>query len=123
MFVVSAPALDTEAAVLAIDAARMLGGALTVAVGTPPDFVQGAGFGDALHAAADAALELARSYGVPAERLELSGNPVRRVLAAAEKFDLVVAGWERRSQGGLLRPGMAVSLVHRAPCSVMILPG
>jgi uncharacterized protein len=122
MLAISDPELDSGATVLAIDIARMLDASLTVVVANPPDFVAGPRYAGSIDGALEGAVELARSYGLMAEVTRLTGNPVRRMLAASRKFDLAVVGWSRNDRTSFLRPRVEQSLVHQAPCSVLVLP-
>lgn len=114
---------DAGTANLAIDVARMLGATLTVVVATPPDFVAGTSFAGDMDVTLESTVELARSYGLTAKVIKLTGNPVRQVLAAATKFDLAVVGWPRNARVTFLRPRVEQSLVHLGTCSVLVLPG
>jgi Trk K+ transport system NAD-binding subunit/nucleotide-binding universal stress UspA family protein len=122
MLAISDADLNLEAAILAIDVARMLTAELTITATFPPEFVSGSGFSHSLENAMDSALALAKSYGVPATPIKLSGNPSRAVLAIADKFDLIVTGWKSTAKHQFLRPSVEASLVAQAPVSVMVLP-
>ncbi len=123
MLVISDPELDSGATVLAIDIARMLDASLTVVVANPPDFVAGPRYAGSIDSALEGAVELARSYGLTAEVIRLTGNPVRQMLEASRMFDLAVAGWAGNTRTTILRPRVEQSLVHQAPCSMLVLPG
>ncbi len=114
---------DAGTTSLAIDVARMLSASLTIVVATPPDFVAGTSFAGSMESTLENTVELARSYGLTARVLKLTGNPVRQVLAAASKFDLAVVGWPTDARTTFLRPRVEQSLVHQGTCSVLVLPG
>jgi Trk K+ transport system NAD-binding subunit/nucleotide-binding universal stress UspA family protein len=122
LLVLSDPEFDPEAATLAIDAARCFDASLTVGVALAPEFVTGAGVADELRRRQDEIRDLAASYGVRAVRLEFEGNPVAVTLAACAGFQLLVLGFDTTVRNSLGRPSVAQNLVHRAPCSVLVLP-
>jgi nucleotide-binding universal stress UspA family protein len=116
------PEFDAETATLAIDAARCFEASLTVGVALAPEFVTGAGVTEELRRQQDEIRELATSYGVRVARLEFEGNPVAATLAACAGFQLLVLGFQSGRRNSLSRPSVEQNLVHRAPCSVLVLP-
>lgn len=116
------PQFDAETATLAIDAARCFEASLTVGVALAPEFVTGEGVADELRRQQDEIRDLAVSYGVQVARLEFEGNPVAATLAAAAGFQLLVLGFRTGARSSLSRPSVEQNLVHRAPCSVLVLP-
>ena len=116
------PEFDAETATLAIDAARCFAASLTVGVALAPEFVTGAGVAEELRRQQDEVRELAMSYGVQVARLEFEGNPVAATLAACSGFQLLVLGFRSGVRNSLGRPSVEQNLVHRAPCSVLVLP-
>lgn len=122
LLALSDPDFDAEAATLAIDAARCFEASLTVGVALAPEFVTGAGVADELRRQQDEIRDLAASYGVRTARLEFEGNPVAVTLAACAGFQLLVLGFKTNSRNSLGRPSVEQNLVHRAPCSVLVLP-
>ncbi|MBN2204225.1 MAG: universal stress protein, partial [Thermoleophilia bacterium] len=116
------PEFDVETSILAIDAARCFDASLTVGVAPAPEFVTGAGVAEELRRQQEEVRELATSYGVRVARLEFEGNPVAATLAASAGFQLLVLGFRSGSRNSLGRPSVEQNLVHRAPCSVLVLP-
>jgi nucleotide-binding universal stress UspA family protein len=114
--------LDAETAILAIDAARCFGATLSVAVAIPPAFVTGPGIVESLRRQPDEVRELAAAYGVRVVPLELEGNPVAALLGACPGYQLLVLGFRSARGTTLSRPSVEQNLVHRAPCSVLVLP-
>lgn len=65
---------------------------------------------------------LAGLYHIRPHTTVVSGNPVRAVLGLAPEFDLLVLPYPRGRPNGLSRPNVALHLIHRASCSVMVKP-
>jgi Trk K+ transport system NAD-binding subunit/nucleotide-binding universal stress UspA family protein len=122
MLVIADPAFNMGAAIMAIDVARMLHAGLTVTVAVPPDFVSGTRFAQALDTTVSDVVDLAHSYRVTLEVVKLMGNPVQKILATSGRFHLAVCGYSGKTRHNLLRPSVEQALVHRAQCSVLVLP-
>lgn len=113
---------DAETAILAIDAARNFNATLSVAIAIPPAFVTGEGGAERLRRQREDVRELAAAYNVRVLPLELEGNPVAALLATAPYYQLLVLGFRAAGGTSLSRPSVEQNLVHRAPCSVLVLP-
>ena len=111
-----------EAAQLAIDLTRTLECQLTLGVVHQPDLVVGAEARAELNAARREVEDLCRLYHLELEVLELEGNPIQQTLAACKDFDLLVLPYRRNQRASLTRPDVSQNLLHRAPCSVLIMP-
>ena len=111
-----------ETAQLAIDLARTLEGSLTLAVVHQPDLVEGSAARKELDDARREVEDLCRLYHLELAVLELEGNPIQQTLAACKDFDLLVLPYRRNQRASLTRPDVGQNLIHRAPCSVLIMP-
>jgi len=111
-----------EAAQLAIDLTRTLESKLTLGVVHQPDLVVGAEARNELDAARREVEDLCRLYHLELEVRELEGNPIQQTLAACKDFDLLVLPYRRNQRASLTRPDVGQNLLHRAPCSVLIMP-
>ncbi len=122
LYVITDDHLDMDAAILAIDVARNFGAELTVAAAIPPDFVSGEDRTARMRDAQQEVRRLAASYNQRATLLELSGNPVRSILAECGDEQLLVMGYHKDRRPSPSRPDPEQNLFHRAPCSVLVLP-
>jgi hypothetical protein len=52
----------------------------------------------------------------------MDGNPIREVVAASKDFDLLVLPQRRRKRAFLTKPDIGLNLIHKASCSVMVMP-
>ena len=71
------------------------------------------------------ARELLAAHGVSAGSIDPVGEPAEGVVWAAEKLgaDLVIVGTHGRGAVGRLFVGsVATAVLHRAPCSVLVVP-
>lgn len=110
------------AAQLAVDVARMLGAQLRLATVLQAEIVVGAGHGPALSARGQELAALAANYRVAVERVALEGNPVRALIEASGEHDLIVIPYPRGRRPSLIRPSIALNVLHGARCSVMAMP-
>ena len=111
-----------ETAQLAIDLARTLDGALTLAVVHQPDLVVGAEARKELDAARREVEDLCRLYHLELKVLALEGNPIQQTLAACADFDLLILPYRRNQRASLTRPDVGQNLIHTVPCSVLVMP-
>lgn len=122
LYVITDDHLDMDAAILAIDAARNFGAELTVAAAIPPDFVSGEERAARMRDAQQEVKRIAASYNQRVTLLELSGNPVRSILAECGDEQLLVMGYHKDRRPSPSRPDPEQNLFHLAPCSVLVLP-
>jgi len=122
LYVITDDHLDLDAAILAIDTARNFGAELTVAAAIPPDFVSGEALAERMRDALREVKRLAASYNQRVNLLELSGNPVRSILAECGDAQLLVMGYHKDRRPSPARPDPEQNLFHRASCSVLVLP-
>ncbi len=111
-----------EAAQMAIDVARTLKAELTLAVVFQPELVVGSVARQEMDHARRQVEDLARLYHLEMEVTELSGNPIQELLGAAKNADLLMLPYRRQQKASLTRPDVGQNLLHRAPCSTMVMP-
>jgi Trk K+ transport system NAD-binding subunit len=109
---------DLALADAAIDLARMLSLPLAVVRVALPAFF-GAPDPDADHVAALIEART-RLYGLRAETVALTGNPVKELIRAAKKTDLLVVGRRRSRQDSFTSPDIALRVARAAACSVLV---
>jgi nucleotide-binding universal stress UspA family protein len=109
---------DIALADAAIDLARMLGLPLVVVRVVLPAY-----FG-APDPEADRVATLietrSRLYGLRAEIVALTGNPVNEMIRAARKTDLLVVGRRRGRRDSFTTPDIALRVARAAACSVLV---
>jgi len=52
----------------------------------------------------------------------MEGNPVEEVERASADVDLLVLPYRKGRKAFLTRPDVGLNLIHRARCSVMVMP-
>lgn len=109
---------DLPLADAAIDLARMLSLPLAVVRVALPAFF-GAPDPDADRVAALIEART-RLYGLRAETVSLTGNPVKELIRAATKTDLLVVGRRRSMQDSFTSPDIALRVARSAACSVLV---
>lgn len=116
---VSSSEISIAAAELAIDITRALGGTLTAASVTAPQFISGDT--DAM-ADKEAAVirHLCSLYEIPLDYKKIEGNPVRAIAKEAAHHDLVVVARRRRRRDTFWNPDVACRIVGAAPCTVIV---
>ncbi len=112
----------TAAAQLAIDLARMVGAELHLGVVHQAEIVAGAELRSEVEQRRREIENLAGMYHVKLETLVMEGNPIREVIRESQKHDLIVLPYRRGRKAFLTRPNVALNLIHRAACSVLIMP-
>lgn len=109
---------DLSLADAAIDLARMLSLPFTVVRVSLPAFF-GTGDPDA-----DRVAELigvrTKLYGVRAETIALTGNPIAELIRAVKNDDLVVLGRMRSTRDSFTSPDVALRVARSAACSVLV---
>lgn len=109
---------DLPLADAAIDLARMLSLPLAVVRVALPAFF-GAPDPDADRVAALVETRT-RLYGLRAETIALTGNPVRELIRAAKETDLLVVGRRRTTRDSFTSPDIALRVARSAACSVLV---
>lgn len=109
---------DLALADAAIDLARMLSLPLVVVRVALPAFF-GAPDPDADRVAALIEART-RLYGLRAETMALTGNPVNELIRAAQKTDLLVVGRRRGTRDSFTSPDIALRVARSATCSVLV---
>jgi Trk K+ transport system NAD-binding subunit len=109
---------DLPLADAAIDLARMLSLPLAVVRVALPAFL-GAPDPDADRVAALIEART-RLYGVRAETIALTGNPVDELIRAARATDLLVVGRRRSTRDSFTSPDIALRLARAGACSVLV---
>jgi hypothetical protein len=117
---ISASALATEAATVAIDLTRRLCASLTAVNVDLPRYISGESEEEA-HNEVIPIRRLCQLYNIPLEYRHHVGNPIRYILRECEHHDLVViARWLRR-RDSYFGPDVALWIARRASCSVLVL--
>lgn len=102
----------------AIDLARMLSLPLVVVRVAMPEFF---GAKDEMTDQVMTLIEArTRLYGLRAESLSLTGNPVKELIAAAKSTDLLVLGRRRTMRDSFTSPDIALRVARAAACSVLV---
>lgn len=122
LFAIHDSVFPLEAAILAIDVARILSAELTVAVAIPPEIVAGRQMFNKLKGVLSEMRELAGAYGTRIKTIELHGNPIGSLLEQSRNHNLLIYGLRKNKKRSLTRPGVEPSLLHRANCSMLVLP-
>lgn len=122
MLVLAELPFDTMGAQLAIDVVRMVDAELVLGVVHQPELVVGTELREEVEAKRQEIVNLAGMYHVKVEQLVMDGNPIREVVAASKDFDLLVLPQRRRKRAFLTRPDIGLNLIHKASCSVMVMP-
>jgi hypothetical protein len=112
----------TSAAQLAIDLARMIEAGLTLVVVHQPELVVGSQLREEVDERRREVLRLAGLYHLPVEVEVLDGNPIEVMTTRSEDCDLMVLPYRRRRSSSLTNPDVAQNLIHRARCSVLVMP-
>jgi hypothetical protein len=113
---------DTSAAQMAIDLVRMVDAELHLAVVHQPELVVGAELREEMEQKVHEIVNLAGMYHVKVQKRVLDGNPIREVQKASGDYHLLVLPFLRNRKAFLTRPDVALNLVHKAGCSVMVMP-
>lgn len=113
---------STRATQLAIDLVRTMGGQLTLGVVHQPELVVGSQLGPEIEQRRAAIEKLAGMYHLELRVEQLHGNPIHTVVQRSRELDLVVLHYRRGRRSGLTDPDVAQNLIHRAHCSVMVMP-
>lgn len=109
---------DLPLADAAIDLARMLSIPLAVVrVALPAFFGEADPDADRVAALIEARTRL---YGLRAETTTLTGNPVKELIQAAKKTDLLVVGRRRSTRDSFTSPDIALRVAAAAACSVLV---
>jgi Trk K+ transport system NAD-binding subunit len=109
---------DLALADAAIDLARMLSLPLALVRVALPAFF-GTPDPDA-DRVADLIEARTRLYGLRAETVALTGNPVEELIRAAKETDLLVVGRRRSMQDSFTSPDIALRVARAAACSVLV---
>lgn len=112
----------TAGAQLAIDVARMVGADLRLGVVHQPEIVVGHEHREEMEQRRREVEKLAGLYRVHIDTEVMTGNPIRELLRACGDCDLLVMPYRRGRRSFLTRPDVVLNLIHRARCSVMIMP-
>jgi Trk K+ transport system NAD-binding subunit/nucleotide-binding universal stress UspA family protein len=113
---------SVRAAEIAIDLARLYNAQLEAVTVTPPSFSVGKDKVEERKQVLTHIEKFCSLYKVPIKVHHLEGNPIFEVVKFAKEFQLVMIGYSRKSKK--FSPGLNVGLeiLHRVPCSVMMLP-
>lgn len=118
VYAVLEAALDDRIALDAIDLARLLDVPLCIVRVALPAYLE-----SPPPELARLVAELERRvhlYGIPAETLSLTGNPIAAVLAKLTPTDLLVAGRRRGGTDSFSSPDVALRFVRADICSVLV---
>ncbi len=113
---------DISAAQMAIDLVRMVDAELHLAVVHQPELVVGAELREEMDQKVHEIMNLAGMYHVKVQKRVLDGNPIREVQKVSGEYHLLAVPFRRSRKAFLTRPDVSLNLVHRASCSVMVLP-
>jgi len=122
LLVLAALPFPTEAAQLAIDVVRIVGAELQLALVHQPEIVVGAELADEIERRGREIVNLAGMYHVETSVRRLAGNPIAEVVGASREYDLIVLPFRKGRRAFLTRPSVALNIIHRAACSVMVMP-
>jgi Trk K+ transport system NAD-binding subunit/nucleotide-binding universal stress UspA family protein len=111
-----------RAAEVAIDLARLFNAQLEAVTVTPPVFSVGKEKVEEQKQVLTQVERLCSLYRVPVRVHHLEGNPIHEVVNLASEFQLVMIGYGQRRKRGLPGLDLSLEIMHRAPCSVMMLP-
>lgn len=112
----------TRAAQLGIDLVRILDAELTVGLVHQPELVVGGELKEQMEKRYQDVENLAGMYHVQASVKRLEGNPITAILDACNDYDLLVVPYRKGKRAFLTRPSVALNIIHRATCSVMVMP-
>jgi Trk K+ transport system NAD-binding subunit/nucleotide-binding universal stress UspA family protein len=107
---------------LAIDLARMIDASLTLVVVHQPELVVGGQLREEMEERRRQVVKLAGLYHLPVEVEVLEGNPIEVMTARSGDCDLMVVPYRRRRRSSLTNPDVGQNLIHRARCSVLVMP-
>ncbi|MBT3221766.1 MAG: hypothetical protein HN348_22030 [Proteobacteria bacterium] len=110
------------AAQLAIDLVRMVGASLHLGVANQADLVAGSELREEVSARRQEIENLARMYHVDIKTEVLEGNPIHQMVEASKDYDLLIFPYQRKRKAFLTNPDIALNVIHRAHCSVMVMP-
>ncbi len=110
------------AAQAAIDVVRMVGGELFLGVVHQPELVAGADLRQEVEKRRQEIESIAGMYHVDIRTVVFEGNPIVEIEKASGDYDLMVLPFRRGHKAFLTRPDVALNLLHRARCSVMVMP-
>ena len=113
---------DMEAAQIAIDVVRMVEAELHVGVVHHAPLVVGDEMRARMEAQRTDVVELAKMYNTKAQVDVYEGNPIEELVKASADFDLLVLPYRRKRRSSLTRPDVGQNLLHRARCSVLVMP-
>jgi len=122
MLVLAELPFHPAAAQVAIDLARLLGAELQLGVVHQPDLVAGADLRGEVEARRREIENLAGMYHIEMNTRVMEGNPVEEVERASADVDLLVLPYRKGRKAFLTRPDVGLNLIHRARCSVMVMP-
>lgn len=108
--------------VVGIDIAHLVGAELAVMTVLPPSLSGSEGGSAALLELPKRVAALAEMHNLEIETRIEEGNPIERIRAVAEGYDLLVVGYSRRSYNTIFTPDVSLHLLHNTPCSVMFVP-
>lgn len=107
---------------LAINLARLFNSSLDAVTVTEPVFSAGEEAVEEQKGVLDQLVEFAALYKLPIEISHREGNPIQEIVEEARDFDLVVMGHRHIGKRFLPRLDLALEIMARCNCSVMILP-
>lgn len=122
MLVLAELPFHPAAAQVAIDLARMLRAELQLGVVHQPDLVAGADLRNEVTERRREIENLAGMYHIEMKTVVMEGNPILEVEKASASVDLLVLPHRRGRRGFLTCPDVGQNLIHRAKCSVMVMP-
>ncbi len=122
MLVLAELPFHPAAAQVAIDLARLLGAELQLGVVHQPDLVAGQDLRREVTSRRREIENLAGMYHIEMNTVVMEGNPILEVEKASAGVDLMVLPYRRGRAGFLTRPDVGQNILHRAQCSVMVMP-
>lgn len=107
---------------LAVDLARLFNARLEAVTVTEPVFSAGREAVEEQKRMVDRLVEYSDLYNLKVKIHYREGNPIKETVKLAEGYNLLVLGYRKGSRGFLPRLDIAMEIMARVRCSVMILP-
>jgi len=107
---------------LAVDLARLFDARLEAVTVTEPAFSAGKDAVEEQRRMVNRLVEYSELYNLKVKINYREGNPIKETVKMAEGYDLMVLGHRKGSRGFFPRLDIALEIIARVGCSVMILP-
>lgn len=112
----------SAAAQVAIDVARRVEAELHLAVVHQPVIVEGNEHRERIEQRRRELENLAGLYRMQVQTTIVEGNPIHEILRLSGDYDLLVLPYPQGRTSFLTRPDVGLNLIHRARCSVLVMP-